>query len=57
MGACTSVSRDKDPIAASLAYNSAGTSKVIAFSALKESKTGGASNFGELNNSITLNRQ
>ncbi len=54
MGACTSVTRDKDPISASLATNSAGTSKVIPFTALKESKTG---NFGELNNSITLNRQ
>ena len=54
MGACTSVTRDKDPITANQANNSSGTSKVIPFTALKESKTG---NFGELNNSITLNRQ
>ena len=56
MGACTSVSRDKDPITAGQGINnSSGTSKVTAFTALKESKTG--NNFGELNNSITLNRQ
>lgn len=54
MGVCASVSRDKDPITASQANSSSGTSKVLPFTALKESKTG---NFGELNNSITINRQ
>ena len=56
MGACTSVTRDKDPITASTAnVNSTGVSKVTPFSVYKESKS--SSNFGDLNNSITLNRQ
>ncbi len=55
MGACTSVTRDKDPITATTTpMPSAGVSKVTPFVAFKENKS---NNFGELNNSITLNKQ
>jgi hypothetical protein len=55
MGACTSVTRDRDPIsAANPNIVSSGVSKVTPFIAFKEGKSG---NFGELNNSITVNRQ
>jgi hypothetical protein len=56
MGACTSVRRDKDPITATNLNSSGGVSKVTQFVGYKDPNKASGTNFGELNNSITLNR-
>jgi len=56
MGACTSARRDKDPITATNLNSSGGVSKVTQFVGYKDPNKASGTNFGELNNSITLNR-